>query len=71
MEPNVMNHPAYRPSYTPNNNHIPVKSYTEQVIGMAYVPWQHWHSIYAPCKALSRGTIFQELDKPFEGGCMK
>ena len=31
---------------------------TEQVPGMAYVPWQ-----------LRAGTIFPELDKPFTGNC--
>lgn len=36
--------------------------------GMAYVPWQHWSDIYEPCKALSRGTLFAILDKPFKGG---
>lgn len=40
-------------------------------IGMAYVPWQVWREIYDAEKALCRGTIFQELDKPFQGagGC--
>ena len=36
-------------------------------IAMAYVPWQTWHHIYDSCKALERGTIFEELDKPFLG----
>ncbi len=36
-------------------------------IGMAYVPWQTWRNIYEPDKALQRGTIFEELDKPFYG----
>lgn len=34
---------------------------------MAYVPWQKWRDLYEPCKALERGTIFKELDKPFLG----
>ncbi len=36
-------------------------------LAMAYVPWQKWHEIYEPCKALTHGTIFRELDKPFLG----
>ena len=39
------------------------------VVGMAYVPWQFFENVYDPCKGLSRGTIFPELDKPFKGGC--
>lgn len=37
-------------------------------LAMAYVPWQTWRQIYDPQVALSRGTIFQELDLPFLGG---
>lgn len=42
-------------------------------IAMAYVPWQMWKNLYAAEKALCRGTIFEELDKPFsgKGGCCK
>ena len=40
-------------------------------IAMAYVPWQTWKNVYEAQKGLCRGTIFQELDKPFQGagGC--
>ena len=42
-------------------------------VAMAYVPWQTWKDLYAAEKALHRGTIFEELDKPFMGigGCCK
>lgn len=42
-------------------------------IAMAYVPWQEFKNLYPAEKALSRGTIFEELDKPFlgKGGCCK
>ena len=42
-------------------------------IAMAYVPWQEWRNLYGAEKALHRGTIFEELDKPFsgKGGCCK
>lgn len=34
--------------------------------GMAYVPWQCWGNIYDPDMAFHRGTIFPELDLPWE-----
>ena len=37
-------------------------------IAMAYVPWQQWRQTYPVDKALSRGTIFPELDLPFVMG---
>ncbi len=38
---------------------------------MAYVPWQRYLEPYPVCKGFIRGTIFEELDKPFlgKGGC--
>ena len=36
-------------------------------IAMAYVPWQKWQALYEAEKGFCRGTIFAELDKPFEG----
>lgn len=40
-------------------------------LAMAYVPWQIWQRIYEVEKGFCRGTIFEELDKPFHGmgGC--
>lgn len=42
-------------------------------IAMAYVPWQEWKNLYAAEKGFCRGTIFEDLDKPFLGigGCCK
>jgi len=42
-------------------------------VAMAYVPWQEFQNLYAAEKALCRGTIFEELDKPFsgKGGCCR
>ena len=37
------------------------------LLAMAYVKWQEWQDIYEPCKALERGTLYLELDKPFTG----
>lgn len=36
-------------------------------IAMAYVPLQRWEMPYDEAVALSRGTIFPSLDKPFIG----
>ena len=37
-------------------------------IAMAYVPWQHFTSIYENLEeAFQAGTIFPELNKPFTG----
>ena len=45
-----------------NNNWL-----QSQVVAMAYVPWQDFKPLYSPEKALSAGTLFPELDKPFLG----
>ena len=37
----------------------------DQVVAMAYVPWQNFYKVYEPEKALMIGTIFPELNKPF------
>lgn len=37
-------------------------------LAMVYSPLQEFREIYAPDVALSRGTMFAELDLPFEGG---
>ena len=34
-------------------------------VTMAYVPWTKWRNIYEAEKGLRRGTIFQDLDKPW------
>lgn len=38
-------------------------------LAMAYSPTQAFVKIYEPQKALMRGTLFAELDKPFSGKC--
>lgn len=40
-------------------------------LAMVYSPYQHWQGVYDEDKGLSRGTIFAELDKPFEGSGSK
>ena len=44
-------------------------------LAMVYSPCQAWRGAYAPDVALARGTLFSELDLPFEPtsskrGCM-
>lgn len=38
----------------------------DRQLAMAYVPYQRWRMLYEPDKALARGTLFEELDKPLE-----
>lgn len=45
---------SFDPSVT---DHLP--------LAMAYVPRQKWRNAYSPEEALSRGTLFAELDLPF------
>ncbi len=35
-------------------------------LAMVYSPYQCWRMLYSPEKALVRGTLFEELDKPLE-----
>ena len=44
-----------------------MQMHRDMPIGMAYVPVQIWRDKYENAKALMRGTIFAELDKPFKG----
>lgn len=37
-------------------------------LAMVYAPTQAFRLLYDPAKALCRGTLFAELDKPFRGG---
>ena len=41
------------------------------VLAMAYVPVQQWQDLYDAEDALHRGTLFRQLDLPFEGGGSK
>lgn len=72
---NMTNNCQYRNAYgrqmSSGNGNIPYRTKENFVVGMGYVPWQYWRNVYEPCKGLSRGTIFAELDKPFEGGCCR
>ena len=39
-------------------------------LAMVYSPRQYWRDAYTPAEALSRGTLFAELDKPLTGVCV-
>ena len=39
-----------------------------EIIGICYVPMQHWEQIYDEDTAYSVGTIFPALNLPFLGG---
>ena len=40
---------------------------TQQVPGMAYVPWQQWGELYDADCGLMQGTIFKDLNQIFCG----
>ncbi len=37
-------------------------------LAMVYLPYQKWQDLYNPNDALANGTLFIELDKPFNAG---
>lgn len=37
-------------------------------LAMVYAPYQEFRMLYGHEEALSRGTLFRELDKPLEAG---
>ena len=39
----------------------------ETPVAMLYVPFQQWRKVSEPMVGLDRGTVFEELDKPFIG----
>ena len=44
----------------------PVSGCAARQLAMVYSPYQCWRMLYSPDKALERGTLFEELDKPLE-----
>ncbi len=50
-----------------NNGNMDGYNCSNMTVGMAYVPIQEWNRTYGVNEALSRGTQFPELDKPFFG----
>ncbi len=52
-------------SYKPEQSNIA----PQDVLAMVYAPKQEFKDIYEPCKALTRGTVFAQLDLPFCPKC--
>ena len=53
-----------------NENYSEIPRFPNKTpLAMAYVPFQQWEELYDADKALNRGTLFPELDLPFEGDC--
>lgn len=50
-----------------SNNFRRSRGRDSRPLAMAYVRNQSWRRIYKMDVALSRGTLFNELDKPFSG----
>lgn len=61
--------PISAPNGAPGNTPVCVTSAMPQMLAlaMAYVPFQQFGSIYEPEQALSNGTLFPDLNKPFCG----
>ena len=51
----------------PHPAHPPIQQ-GNQFLAMAYVHSQPWAQLYSVEEALHRGTLFAQLDLPFEGG---
>lgn len=58
--------PTPPPEYAPEEPPQPEPS-QRMVVGMAYVPWQKWQQTYELAKGFNAGTIFPDLNYPFEG----
>ena len=39
-------------------------------LAMVYSPYQCWRMLYSESEALKHGTLFEELYKPLEDGCV-
>ena len=39
-------------------------------LAMVYSPYQCWRMLYSESDALMHGTLFEELYKPLEDGCV-
>lgn len=59
--------PSPRPPVRMPEPELPVKC-PEKPLGMAYVPLQTWQDLYDPEYGFPIGTIFQQLDYPWEVG---
>lgn len=51
------------------NRDVNDERYADQPIAMAYVPGQHWGCVMDREEGFCKGTIFEDLYKPFKGEC--
>ena len=66
------NHPDVRrmPTYPRMNGYCGTNDHDNDMnykLGMVYSPYQEWQNLYPSDKGFTEGTIFMELNKPFEG----
>ncbi len=68
---NAINNTVSRNNIPMNNSDSISRFPAETPVGMAYVPMQQWTTTYDEEEAFAAGTIFPELNLPFnpEEGC--
>ena len=66
MERNVTGMPEERREMTDNCPESESATLSDKPLGYAYVPIQRWRMLYPADEALSHGTLFEELYKPYE-----
>lgn len=59
---------AYGNNGNNGNNGMTSRLPKNTPLAMAYVPFQQWGEVYSDDEAFNRGTLFPELDFPFERG---
>ena len=60
---------ALEPKFSAAPRHEGLSRFPDNTpLAMAYVPFQQINQVYEPDKAMSAGTLFPELDLPFERG---
>ena len=65
--PQMPSRPDTMPDHRPQGSGFDARLLGSLPIAMAYVPMQQWKTTYSQAEALHRGTVFPELDLPFEG----
>lgn len=58
-------------THNENTSCAPTESSCDLLLAIAHVPSQPFRNLYEAEKGWSRGTIFADLDKPYEGGCCR
>lgn len=58
---------------TEDTGYAPKDPIAGMPVAMAYVPWQEWRNLYDARQGFCCGTIFEDLNKPFQGmgGCRR